>query len=341
MDRKDVDEIIDEAVRKALVIFLAEGVNAHSGKHRVKDEDGSISAGNGVVGATDDSAAPEPPKTLKPTSQQPTTQIGATTPADNTAICYCRSCSGIRQSLNSMDPRQDKQQAVFQDHIRNKLAGSLADMAAAHSRTIDHDPKAGAATEFLDAFDWYSQLFGAVTAISTLGAGFTFTILFSEIQVPRGVSVGRADAVVQYIRTCLSAAWMLFVFSVGLSIFATLINRKMRGELKKSLEVSRKAGKSRQSIWVIVYRMSVNWFTLLTQLMPIGAFLASAEALRQYEFAIGVVSLIGTSATGLILFFVWASQSVRRFENCSQCPDANVHGRPAVRWLSRRVISQA
>jgi hypothetical protein len=313
MDRKEVDEIIDEAVRKALVNFLADQLNAQYEKHQIENEDGSTLSENKVTGASDHGVALEPPNTSKSTTQQTNAQSGGTILAAEPAVCGCRSCSSIRQRLNSMDPRQDKQHAVFQDHIRNKLVGGLADIAAAHARTIDHDPKAGAATDFMDAFDWYSQLFGAVTAISTLGAGFTFTILFSEIQVPQNLSAVRDDAVVQYIRTCLSAAWMLFVFSVGLSTFATLINRKMRGQLMKSLEVSKKAGKPRQSIWVIIYRMSVDWFTLLTQLMPVGAFLASAEALRQYEFAIGVISLIGTSATGLILVFIWASQSVRWF----------------------------
>jgi hypothetical protein len=233
-DRREIDEIVNDAIRKALVELFSTRLSVEHEKSNPKGGNGHSSSGNLAEGAIGDRAAPD--------------------------------------SLHSTKP-----------------------------------------ADFINAFDWYSQLFGAVTAISTLGAGFTFTILFSEIQVPRGVSVDRADAVVQYIRTCLSAAWMLFVFSVGLSTFAILVNSSKKGDLVKLVEVRiTKAGKSDHSIWVNIYRMAVDCFTLLTELTPVGAFLASAEALRQYESAVGMFTLIGTSVTGLILIMIWASQTVRQ-----------------------------
>jgi hypothetical protein len=65
--------------------------------------------------------------------------------------------------------------------------------------------------------DWYAQLFAAIITIRTLGAGFTFSIVFSGIQVPIRVTKrfenatpqekeATETAAVEYIRQCLAVS---------------------------------------------------------------------------------------------------------------------------------------
>jgi hypothetical protein len=50
----------------------------------------------------------------------------------------------------------------------------------------------------------------------------------------------------------------------------------------------------------------MSWATLVVQILPVGAFIASAKALRQYSEGIGITSLIDSSLAGFDVWLAWA-----------------------------------
>ena len=158
------------------------------------------------------------------------------------------------------------------------------------------------ATEWLE---WYTQLFGAVVGIASLGAGFVFTIIFSGIEAP--VHSADPDTAKEYIRTCLAAAWLLFVAAIGWTTFVALLMSVNKNSILEKINAANTENKKWGSDSGLLL---LSWSTLVAQLLPIGGFLASAEALRKYHNAIGTVSLVATSLAAGIVVLVWFWQNV-------------------------------
>src|SRR5438045_114861 len=65
-----------------------------------------------------------------------------------------------------------------------------------------------------ESLETYRQINQAAVTIAALGAGFTFTIIFSDLSEPR------ADFSKDDVKTALAVAWLLFVLTIILASFA-------------------------------------------------------------------------------------------------------------------------
>lgn len=167
--------------------------------------------------------------------------------------------------------------------------------------------------------DWWNSLFQAVIAISLLGAGFTFTIIFSDITAPYG-----DEGKVQHVRTCLIASWMLFVMSVAWASFASVILAVNKTHVLNALASGKKWYKS-----IVLFGITVA--VLVQMVMPVGAFLAAAEAVRMYHNGFGIATLAMVGLIGLLMIIGWALQ------NCVFSGPGKLKGRleRSERWRRR------
>lgn len=70
-----------------------------------------------------------------------------------------------------------------------------------------------------EGIEWFNSLFTAVVAISSLGAGFTFTIIFSDPAVPSNRNIEDENSFRDDVRFLLSISWVCFV--VALAVVST------------------------------------------------------------------------------------------------------------------------
>ena len=145
--------------------------------------------------------------------------------------------------------------------------------------------------------DWWNSLFQAVIAISVLGAGFTFTIIFSDIAIPRG-GISR----IHYVRSCLIASWMLFVMSVAWASFASVVLVVNKTHVLNALAGGKKWYES-------VVLCAVTIAVLMQMMLPVGAFLAAAEAVRSYHNGFGIASLSMIGLIGFLMMLGWIMQN--------------------------------
>jgi hypothetical protein len=154
-----------------------------------------------------------------------------------------------------------------------------------------------------DWLDWYYSVFTAIIGISSLGAGFVFSIIFAKPDDPReGITTG-------HVRRCLIISWILFVTSLSSASFATLFVKVNKSFLKPQLDANIAANgatnwNNEKLMWFVVVLM------LFEQLLPIAAFMAAIEAIRAYDLALGAVAygLIGFTAMGIIA--AWLFQNL-------------------------------
>ncbi|KIW14640.1 hypothetical protein PV08_07424 [Exophiala spinifera] len=103
----------------------------------------------------------------------------------------------------------------------------------------------------------------AVVTIAALGAGFTFTVIFSGLAPP---NKGSTEA---RVRLSVAVAWLLFVLAMSLASYATVLQAM------------------REQMVTVTYRWRVAQGLILA-----GALCASAEAVRAYEAAVGVTAFV-------------------------------------------------
>jgi hypothetical protein len=228
----------------------------------------------------------------------------------------CTFCN-VEKGKGSIIPLSDHDKQLFEQQLDEEADRTLAVLAAAQAKHFNENKRIPDPNAWLD---WYGQLFAAIITISTLGAGFTFGILFSGIQVPVSVTNQYINATteqeirqktqaetdeVEYIRNCLAISWTLFVFAIGTASFVSLIVNTLRDVLifqvrtAGSMRLGRNTG---YGLWGLIVS------TLLAQFLPVGAFMASAEAVRQYNSDIGLAAWIGTGIAGGLVFFSWCWQ---------------------------------
>lgn len=190
-----------------------------------------------------------------------------------------------------------------QPHSERDLAPSDDDIS-----WLDHQIRHAAAVSFAaqryhsvsshragqDWVQWYQQFFNAVIGISVLGAGFTFGVVFNDFDANQDP------------RAALGAAWMLFVVSIGITSGASLLVHVHKSDIAKAMELEM-TGKKRW--WRSLHLFPVTVGTLIIQLLPLGAFLASAKAVLQYHKGIGIATLVVTSVYGALLLALWGFQN--------------------------------
>lgn len=126
-----------------------------------------------------------------------------------------------------------------------------------------------------ESLETYRQINSAVVTISALGAGFTFTVIFSDVSEPQaGISK-------EQVKTSLAVAWLLFVLAILLASFANAIQAMREGVVIHSLFTLR------------IFQGS----------LVLGAFAASAEAVRAYQPAVAITAFAVIGATAVISLF--------------------------------------
>jgi hypothetical protein len=302
---EEVDALIDEIVKARLIDRLAGSAKENDAS---RDDDSNAASPDSLSSRGSSPSQVDRDDDFSHAEGRP----GDTGHDGEKKKCLCAYCNP-EKSISAIQLEHPGTLSGFQRYIDEQAARTLAVLESAQSQHQDGkrviDP-----SEWLE---WYAQLFAAVIAICSLGAGFTFTILFSGIEVPDQVENGTytdnqqkssAEAkIVRYIRNCLAVSWMLFVFAIGTTTFIALMINTVKGQFIADVRTVEQ-GDGRWGRKPLLLTISCS--TLLVQELPVGAFLASAEALRQYNQGVGIVSLVGTGIAGLIVAVAWSWQNV-------------------------------
>jgi hypothetical protein len=289
---KEADALIDEIAKARLIERLAGPAN-----------------GNDVTPDGDSDAASQVDLHDRPTNDE---RPYRTRHTRDKRECLCSYCNPEKliSDIQHEDPRTMHR---FQQFIDDRAARALAALDGVQIYHRD-DKRLPDTSEWLE---WYAQLFAAVITISSLGAGFTFTILFSGIEVPDRVEnamysddqqKANAEArIVRYIRNCLAVSWMLFVFAIGTTTFIALMINTVKAYFVRNVrEVEQADGRWGKKPLLL----TISCSTLLIKELPVAAFLASSEALRQYNQGVGILSLTGTGVAGFIVGVAWTWQNL-------------------------------
>ena len=102
---------------------------------------------------------------------------------------------------------------------------------------------------------------------------------------------------------------MLFVVSVGITSGAVLLVHMHRSAIAGAME---REYNGKEKWWNSLALGLVTPGTLVIQLLPIGAFLAIAEAVRQYHSAIGITTMAVTGLFALVQVALWVWQNFLR-----------------------------
>ena len=130
---------------------------------------------------------------------------------------------------------------------------------------------------------WFDGLFQGVIAIATLGAGFTFSVIVDPAEPTYDREFGR-----ERVRFCLAISWLLFILALGCAA----------------------GGASLFKFHQVITWSVARWVSLLVQLLPLAAFMATARAIAAYAGTVGWVSMGIIGAYALILLGFWVVQSL-------------------------------
>ncbi|KAL4767031.1 hypothetical protein BDW60DRAFT_165003 [Aspergillus nidulans var. acristatus] len=167
--------------------------------------------------------------------------------------------------------------------------------------------------------NWYNTFFTAVIGVASIGAGFTFSTILTQLDPPSNTGDNPAEQKLQlnHIRLCLSISWLLFVLTLVWASSAALIISINKMMVMEILD---------RSNWDSQYRRSYCWLTvalsrttIIATLLPMVAIGAAAEAVRAYHSQTGLAAIV------LLAFFAFASvvllvaQNSSRFRKSLMC----------------------
>lgn len=143
--------------------------------------------------------------------------------------------------------------------------------------------------------EWFKTFFATIVGISTVGAGFTFGVIFTDLKL----TVAPANFNAESVRKRLGVCWLLFVitFAVSSAVASYMVfySQLGPGGIVKKRPIPLK-------------RLSL--LSLLLQLLIVGAFMAASLAMMPYgKFGLAAVILTGIAgaALSLIWFVKWVS----------------------------------
>ena len=135
---------------------------------------------------------------------------------------------------------------------------------------------------------WFDKFFSVVVAIGTLGAGFTFSVIFSSLENLQNTVDTNA------VRHFLIIAWLLFVLAIAIaSVSAGLFHYMDLSNYRFGMMVE----------------LLGSLASLVLQLLIVAAFLMSARALKRYDEDSGMASVVIISIFGCLLIVVWIAQA--------------------------------
>jgi hypothetical protein len=140
---------------------------------------------------------------------------------------------------------------------------------------------------------WFDKFYSAVVAVGTLGAGFTFSVIFSLEKPTTFVDTTSVDTTsvdTNAVRHFLIISWLLFVLAVAIaSVSAALVY---------FMDVFNKSfGKMAELL--------CSLSSLVLQLLIVAAFLMSARAVKMYDEDSGMASVVIISIIGCLLIVFW------------------------------------
>jgi hypothetical protein len=140
---------------------------------------------------------------------------------------------------------------------------------------------------------WFEGFFSAVLAVGTLGAGFTFSVIFSDLEnLDKTVNT-------KAVRRFLIIAWLLFVMAVALASVGAALMRFAIPEIIESFNC--------YGDWV---NFAAAAYSIVLQLLLAAAFLMSALAMWRYDNPSGKAALICISAGSGLVMLGWIVRAV-------------------------------
>ena len=136
---------------------------------------------------------------------------------------------------------------------------------------------------------WFKAFFKTVVAISTVGAGFTFGAIFTDLELGKPPPNFNPESVQARLTVC----WLLFVIALALSAGFGAYSALIKGSIVET-----------RGDLVLLSLLS-----LLLQLLLIGAFMAASLALMPYN-KIGLGAVILTGISGILLVVIWGVVAV-------------------------------
>lgn len=139
---------------------------------------------------------------------------------------------------------------------------------------------------------WFDSLFAAVIGISSLGAGFTFSVIFSDPALPLNLNGQDEDEFKDNVRFLLSLSWIFFIAAIAQASAASLL---FNAETPRNWLLK---GWQANLIWQNVIATLTS---LGVQSLPTTAFLVASWAISLYVPAIGwaAFGLCGCFGVGL------------------------------------------
>jgi hypothetical protein len=137
--------------------------------------------------------------------------------------------------------------------------------------------------------EWFKGFFKTVGGISTLGAGFTFGAIFTDLELKNPPPNFNPESVRERLEIC----WLLFVIALALSGGFASYMVLVEGTI---LDVPGGL-------------ISLSLLSLLLQLLLVGAFIAASLALMPYG-KVGLGALILTGIGGALLLLIWFIKAV-------------------------------
>lgn len=143
---------------------------------------------------------------------------------------------------------------------------------------------------------WFDSFFGSVVAVGTLGAGFTFSVIFSTLE---SHDTRHEVLDTDLVRHFLIIAWLLFVLAVAIASVCAAIFRFMAREI---IDGFNRSGN--------LVNFAASIASLVLQLLVVAAFLMSARALRRYDESTGEAAVVIVSVTGCLLIVAWLGMAM-------------------------------
>lgn len=131
-----------------------------------------------------------------------------------------------------------------------------------------------------------------MVAVGTLGAGFTFSVIFSSLE-------NLNDTIdTKTVRRYLIVAWLLFVMAVAVACMSAALFRFMSPEF---IEGFNKYGDRVNSVAAAI--------SVVEQLLLVAAFLMSAIAIKKYDEPSGKAAVVSISVVGGLLVAAWIGRA--------------------------------
>jgi amino acid transporter len=137
---------------------------------------------------------------------------------------------------------------------------------------------------------WFDKFFSVVVAVGTLGAGFTFSVIFSSLENLQNTVDTNA------VRHFLIIAWLLFVLAIAIaSVSAGLFHYMDFFDYPFGKKV----------------KLLGSLASLVLQLLIVAAFLMSARALKRYDEDSGMASVVMIKIFCCLFIVVWGAQGYK------------------------------